>query len=38
MSNTTSINPGDHFAGFLSQLTESGREIVAEAGAEFHAA
>mgnify|MGYP005661582299 CR=1 FL=1 len=25
MSNTTSINLGDHFTGFLGQLTESGR-------------
>ena len=25
MSNTTSINLGDHFTSFLGQLTESGR-------------
>ncbi len=25
MSNTTSINLGDHFTNFLGQLTESGR-------------
>ena len=25
MSNTTSINLGDHFTGFLSRLTEKGR-------------
>jgi antitoxin ParD1/3/4 len=25
MSSTTSINLGDHFTGFLSKLTESGR-------------
>jgi antitoxin ParD1/3/4 len=25
MSNTTSIHLGDHFTGFLSQLTKSGR-------------
>jgi len=25
MSNTTSINLGDHFTGFLEHLTESGR-------------
>lgn len=25
MSNTTSINLGDHFTGFLARLTESGR-------------
>ena len=25
MANTTSINLGDHFTGFLSQLTDNGR-------------
>ena len=25
MSNTTSVNLGDHFTGFIGQLTENGR-------------